>query len=457
MKVAFVMPDEKPTLTLPLVGIDPLLLDAFSQYEGPSQQNSLRQDRTSTGAGAKIVDRMGAGLELDAPPDAPVPIFASIAVLPFSDVGGGSDHAYFAEGISEDILTELSRFRGLLVIARNSSFAFKGENVDIRAVAKELNVDYVATGSVRRAGSRVRVAVQLTYAPTGHEVWAERYDRDVVDIFAVQDDIVRTVAVTLEARLGQAIASHAAPRSVPTLAAYECILLARKYDELHDSARARPFAERALALDPSSSQAHSAMSYCAYIDWLQEPDDETLEKMVAYANAAVLLDRGDASAEALLGMALTCQQKYDEAGSHLQRALSLNPGETKALAYYSEWLVRTGDAEEALRNMDEALLRDPIPPPWHWEIRGMAFLVLERYAEAIQAFARQTKQFWYIAAYLAICFARLGRMNEATAELNKALQVVPDHETLRIQVVNEFVSQGTRDKLSYGLSLAGLD
>lgn len=450
------MPDEKPTVTLPLVGIDPLLLDAYSQYVGQSQQTAS-MSRTPTGAAGEIVDPTSLGQKVYKPQHVPVPILASIAVLPFSDVGGGSDHTYFAEGIAEDVLTELSRFRGLLVIARNSSFAFKRENVDIRAVAKELNVDYVATGSVRRAGSRVRVAVQLTYAATGHEVWAERYDRDVVDIFAVQDDIVRTVAVTLEARLGQAIASHAAPRSVPTLAAYECILLARKYDELHDSARAMPFAERALALDPSSSQAHSAMSYSAYIEWLQEPDDETLEKMVQYANAAVLLDRGDASAEALLGMALTCQQKYDEAGSHLQRALSLNPGDTKALAYYAEWLVRTGEADEALRNMDEALLRDPIPPPWHWEIRGMALLVLERYAEAVQAFARQTKQFWYISAYLAVCFARLGRMNEATAELGKALKVVPDHETLRIQVVNEFVSQGVRDKLSQGLSLAGLD
>lgn len=451
------MPDEKPTLTLPLVGIDPLLLDAFSQYEGPSQQNSPRQDRTSTGAGAEIVDPLGTVQRVDTRPDAPVPILASIAVLPFSDVGGGSDHEYFAEGIAEDILTELSRFRGLLVIARNSSFTFKGKNLNLRAVAKELNVDYIATGSVRRAGSRIRVAVQLTYVPSGHEVWAERYDRDVGDIFAVQDDIVRTVAVTLEARLGQAIASHAAPRSVPSLAAYECLLLARKYAELHDSAHATPYAERALAIDPSSSQAHSAMSYCAYIEWLQNPDEENLEKMVGFANAAVLLDSGDASAQAFLGMALTCQQKYDEAGSHLQRALTLNPGDTKALAYYAEWLVRTGDAEGALRNMDDALLRDPIPPPWHWEIRGMAFLVLERYAEAIQAFARQTKQFWYIAAYLAICFARLGRMDEAAAELAKALKVVPDHETLRIQVVNEFLSQGARDQLSKGLSLAGLD
>jgi tetratricopeptide (TPR) repeat protein len=116
-----------------------------------------------------------------------------------------------------------------------------------------------------------------------------------------------------------------------------------------------------------------------------------------------------------------------------------------------------GDAEGALRNMDEALLRDPIPPPWHWEIRGLILVLMERYAEAIQAFARQTRQFWYLSAYLAICFAKLGRMDEARTELAKALKVVPDHNVLRFHVVNEFPSQSTREKLSEGLSLAGLD
>ncbi|MEI9417444.1 tetratricopeptide repeat protein [Mesorhizobium sp. Cs1321R2N1] len=437
------MPDEKPILKLPSVGIDPLLLDAYREYEGSLVQGVHAEDFASTDPSASTLPTQQ--------------ILATIAVLPFSDAAGGSDSEYFAEGIAEDILTELSRFRNLLVIARNSSSVFRGKNLDIKAVSKHLKVDYIATGNVRRAGNRIRVAVQLTYAPSGHEVWAERYDRDIVDIFAVQDDIVRTVAVTLESRLGQAIANQAAPRSVPSLAAYECLLLARKFAEVHDPDRAMPYAERALALDPSSSQAHAMISHCAYTKWLREPDDEILQKMVQSAHSAVLLDPGNASAHAILGMALTSQRKYDEAGSHLERALSLNPGDTKALAYHSEWLLRMGDAEGALRTLDDALLRDPIPPPWHWEIRGLILILLEKYADAIHAFARQTKQFWYIAAYLAICFAKLGRIDEARTELRKALEVVPDHNLLRFRIVDEFQSQSFREKLSEGLTLAGLD
>ncbi|WP_191057530.1 tetratricopeptide repeat protein [Geminicoccus harenae] len=379
-----------------------------------------------------------------------------IAVLPFSTMGSSTEQDYLAEGISEDIITELSRFRNLRVIARNSSFSFKSKDIDGGAAARMLNVEYIATGSVRRSRSRVRVAVQLTHAPSGGEVWAERYDRELTDIFAVQDEVVRTIVVTLEARLGLAIADSARSRNMPSLAAYECLLLARKYVTAHEAERAMPLVERALSLDPDHSLTHSMLSAICYVRWLADPRDEYLDGMEAAARRAVALDNGDSKAHAYLGMALTYRKRFELAGSHLQRAISLNPGDTHAMGYYSEWLLRIGKAEAALAMLDELLERDPIPPTWYWEVRGLVLLLLGRYVDALQAYSRQYKQFWYIHGYLAICLVRLGRTEEARSEIEAALSVMPDPQAVRYQLVDEFEDPEYRKFIDEGLTLAGL-
>lgn len=383
----------------------------------------------------------------------------SVAVLPFSNMGGDPERDYFAEGIAEDILTELSRFRNLFVIARNSSFSFKGKGLDTPEISRALNVEYIVTGGVRRIGKRVRVAAQLVHSPTGQELWAERYDRELEDIFLVQDEVVRTIVVTLESRLQMDIANNAASRNTPSLAAYECVQLAKKYTALHDASRAMPYVERALELDADYAAAHTVRAATCYVKYLENFQADALDEMEAAARTAIALDNGASEGHALLGMALTCKRQYDLAGAHLERAVSLNPADTLALAYRAEWLLRNGDPARALLAMDQLLLRDPIPPTWHWEIRALALLMSRRYQEAILAFSRQVRQFWYIHAYLAICHARLGQSDEARADINKLVSLRPDttigHVLLDI-LVDEFRREEDRDFLTQGLRLAGL-
>ncbi|MBA1142752.1 adenylate/guanylate cyclase domain-containing protein [Mesorhizobium neociceri] len=380
----------------------------------------------------------------------------SVAVLPFSNMGGDPEQDYFAEGIAEDILTELSRFRNLFVIARNSSFSFKGKNLGTQEIAKALNVEYIVAGGVRRIGKRVRVAAQLIHSTTGQELWAERYDREVEDIFVVQDEVVRTIVVTLESRLQLAIANDASKRDLPSLAAYECVQLAKKYVALHDAPRAMPFVERALQLDAEYAVAHAMRAATFYVQYLGTARADTLDEMAAAARTAIGLDDGDSSGHALLGMALILKRQYELAASHLERAISLNPANATAMAYQAELFLRNGDFAIALKTMDELLQRDPIPATWHWEIRGMVLLMLRRYQEAILAFSRQAHPFWYIHGYLAMCQARLGHLGEAKAEIQKLLSEMPEMTIGRYPEIEPFRKQEDRDFMAESLRLAGL-
>ncbi|MES0157569.1 hypothetical protein NKJ81_28995 [Mesorhizobium sp. M0018] len=380
----------------------------------------------------------------------------SVAVLPFSNMGGDPEQDYFAEGIAEDILTELSRFRNLFVIARNSSFSFKGKGLGTQEIARALNVEFIVTGGVRRIGKRVRVAAQLIYSPTGQELWAERYDRELEDIFVVQDEVVRTIVVTLESRLQLAIANDASKRNIPSLAAYECVQLAKKYVALHDAPRAMPFVDRALQLDAEYAVAYAMRAATFYVQYLQNAQASTLDEMAAAARTAIGLDEGDSIGHALLGMALILKWQYELAASHLERAISLNPANAVAIAYQAELFLRNGDFAIALKTMDELLQRDPIPATWHWEIRGMALLMLRRYQEAILAFSRQVHPFWYIHGDLAMCHARLGHVGEAKVEIEKLMSVMPEMTIGRYVEIDPFRKQEDRDFIAESLRLAGL-
>ena len=356
----------------------------------------------------------------------PTPALASIAVLPFENMSGDAEQDYFADGVAEDILTELSRFRSLFVIARNSSFAFRDKGMAVPDIARRLNVQFVLSGSVRRAGKRVRVSVRLTQAATGQEVWADRFDREVEDIFAVQDDIVRTIVVTLEARLGMAIAAEASRRKVPVLAAHECVLLAMRDINKHDYSGAEPYVRRALEIDPGNAMAQAIQSSLAYVEYLETARPEALDRMEAAARCAAALDPLSSWGHALVGMALTVRGALDQAAPHVLHAVQLNPADTVALAYQAEWFLRTGDAGAAMAVMDQLLLRDPISQPWQWEIRATCHVLLHRYQDAITAFGRQDRKFWYIHGFLALCHAQLGQLDRARAEIAELLRQRPE-------------------------------
>ncbi len=300
------------------------------------------------------------------------------------------------------------------------------------------------------------MTVQLAHTASGREIWAERYDRDLEEIFEVQDEVVRTIVVRLEAGLGKSIADIAGGRSKPTLAAYECVRMANKYVAIHDAAQAMPYIERAIELDPTYAAAYDCLSGFHYVEHLATGSKESLEKMIAAARKSIALDNSDSSGHAHLGMALTLKKEYDAARTHIDRAIILNPANTSAVAYRAEWFIHVGNASTALAEMDRLLQRDPISPPWHLEIRAMALMMLKRYHEAIDSFSWPVVQLWYVHAYLALCHARLGQLDKARGKIGELLQLMPEMTIDRCSLPDEFFSQEDRDFITEGLRLAGL-
>ena len=227
----------------------------------------------------------------------PLPNKPSVAVLPFENMSGDPDQAYFADGITEDIITELSRFRTLFVIARNSSFAFRDQSVDIAEVGRRLGVQFVVEGSVRKAGNRIRVTAQLIEAPSGHHLWAERYDRELEDIFAVQDEVTQAIVSALPGRLEDAGRESAARKPTESMTAYDYVLLGMQLMRHYTKqavADARLMAQKAVELDPRYARAHAlvAMTHLWEVPFLFSKQ-VTLDEALKSAERAVVLDDED--------------------------------------------------------------------------------------------------------------------------------------------------------------------
>lgn len=271
-------------------------------------------------------------------PTPPMPDKPSIAVLPFDNLSGDPGQRYFADGVAEDIITGLSRFRWLFVIARNSSFAFKGQAVDVKRVGRELGVRYVLDGSVRRASDRIRVAAQLNDATTGAQIWAERYDRVLEDIFAVQDEITDSIVAAIEPELGHAEQRRAYQKKPEVLDAWDVYqrgawhLYKRTKENLE---KAEGLFERALALDPSLTSALAGLVDAYYYEivlGLTDRPEDRREKAIVAARQAVELDANDAAAHCAVGKARIVRREHDAAIPELELALEINP--SLAWAYY---------------------------------------------------------------------------------------------------------------------------
>ncbi len=360
-----------------------------------------------------------AAVEEERPEPPPLPDKPSIAVLPFVNMSGDAEQEYFSDGITEDIITGLSRFRELFVIARNSTFTYKGQAVDVTEVGKKLGVQYVVEGSVRKAGNRVRVSAQLVDAMTGSHVWAERYDRELEDIFAVQDEITETVVATLAGRLGDLGVDRAKRKPTQSLTAFDYVLHARQliYRYKQESIlEARDLLEKAIALDPDYATAHAWLAETYWAEWWAgwtADAGASFESSARHAAQAVALDDTDSQAHMQMGQVCLDRHQYDEVRFHFDKALSLNPNQPDALMMQASYSMYVGDPERAVAQINEAIRIDPLG---HYGfIQGVAYYSARNYEEAIAAFKTVRAEAGGVQAWLAACHAQIGHREDAEA------------------------------------------
>jgi len=361
----------------------------------------------------------------------------SIAVLPFDNLSGDADQEYFADGIAEDLITALSRIRWMFVTARNSTFAYKGQIPDLRQVGKELGVRYVLEGSVRKGGKRVRISAQLIDASTGNHVWAERYDRELVDLFDLQDEITETLVAALQAEVGEFERERAHRRPPQNLDAWESYqrgmwhLWRLNSDDLTE---ARRLFQRAAEQDPNFAQPVAALGYTLVLQILLSYAEfplETLEQASQFATRAIALDDKEAMAHFALGRVQTLRGEYDAAIAELRTTIDLNP--SLALAHYGLALTLTlaGQLDEAIFEYDTAMRLSPRDPLiWaFYSSRGWARFLLRDYEAAVEDARRAIRHPAATPvpyAILAAALALLDRREEARVALDKLLETWPD-------------------------------
>jgi adenylate cyclase len=356
----------------------------------------------------------------------------SIVVLPFTNMSGDPEQDFFADGLTEDIITELSRFRHLVVISRNSSFVYKRRAVNVREVARELAVQYVVEGSVRRAGSRVRVTVQLIDALNDRHIWAERYDRELQDIFAIQDELTTAIVATLPGRLEAAAHDRVKRKQTDNLAAYEYVLtgkLLHHRSQSEANAEAQRMIDRAIALDPKYAHAHAWRACILGQAWVYgwcEDRDATFAEVSRELEIALSLDENDSDVHRILAAVCLTHRDHDRAFYHQERALSLNPNDDLIVVQQGEILTWLGRAEEGIEWIKKAMRLNPYHPERFWSHLGRAYFVTRRYAEAVEAFKRLSAPDHSQHAFLACCYAALGEQALAAAHKAEVLKRAPD-------------------------------
>ncbi len=399
--------------------------------------------------------------EAEAPADnvTPEPDQPSIAVLPFDDMSSDPEQAYFCDGIAEDLITELAHIPGLMVIARHSSFAYKGKSIDARRIGRELGVRHLVEGSVRRAGSRVRITAQLIDAGSGGHLWAQRYDRDVQDIFAVQDDVVRQISAALSA------AMHLPDLPVPRMAhprnldAYEHVMRGRQ-NILRAQGRvdAKKDLEEAIALDPQLSDAHAWLAVYYYTDWFlyhHEPGREILAAGFAAADNAIETGPENSLAHMALGMVSLYAGRRAIALQTLHRALELNPNEADARCLIQDAYTFDGHPQKGVDSVREAIRLNPHYPEWYLWHLGFALYCARDYQGAVAELSK-LRDIAEPLRILAAAHARLDQMEQARAAAARFLTAFPSFSGVAWGRTQPFRHREDLEHVLEGYRLAGL-
>jgi adenylate cyclase len=386
----------------------------------------------------------------------------SIAVLPLANMSGDPEQEFFADGLTEDIITELSRFHDLLVISRNSTFVYKGKAVKVQDVAREFGVDYVLEGSVRKAGGRIRVTVQLIDARTDLHIWAERYDRELEDIFTIQDEMTRSIVATLPGRMEAATHDRAKRKRTDNMAAYECVLTAKilhHRSTRDDNAEAQRLLDRALALDPNYAHAHAWKACVLGQTWMYDwcPDrDAAMQQVVAEVETALGLDDNDSDVHRILASLNVMRKDHDKAAYHQERALALNPNYDLVVVQQGEFLTWLGRPEEGIDWIRKAMRLNPCHPERFWSHLGRACYCAEKYADAVEAFLRITRPDHTHHAFLAAAFAQMGNEIAAAAHAAEVLKREPKFSVTVYLTTQHYKRDADRLRHEAGLLKAGL-
>lgn len=385
----------------------------------------------------------------------------SICVLPFTNLSGDPQQLAFSDGITADIITELSRWRLLAVRSRAASFRYRSDAADVAQVARDLGVRFVVTGSVRRIGDRIRIGVELIDADTGSQAWAERFDRPQAEVLSDQDPVVQQIVSTLVGRVQVWDVERARRKAPASLDAYECVLKgnALPWDDPGGRAEATRLFERAIELDPGYGMAHAllaAMRCDAWRDDLECPD-AVLDEAFAMAKRAVNLDDGESTCHSLLGQVCLYRRAFEMALQHMRRSVEINPNNQWNAADMGLALAYLGQPEESIAWFTRAREIDPyLNPPWYWRQAGYSYMVLRRFEEALSMFAHIPVRTYRIAAYMAACHTRLGNQEAARDCAQECLSLRPSFTIGRFMTREPFKNPADAAYLAESLRLAGL-
>jgi TolB-like protein/Flp pilus assembly protein TadD len=394
----------------------------------------------------------------------------SIAVLPFVNMGDDKEQEYFSDGMTDDLITDLSKVSGLFVIARNSVFTYKSKPVKVQQVAQELGVRYVLEGSVRRAGDQVRINAQLIDATTGHHLWAERYDGDISDVFALQDKITGKIVAALAVKLTSGEQEQVARKYTENVAAYDAFLQGRAHYVRctpEDYAKAVSYFEKAIDLDPDYGQAHAALALTYWesshnlwtfnlgVSWKEARDRAQRHLQTAMKNPSPLAHQ--AASKMLIDWHL-----HEEAIFEAERALALDPNDANSYLAMAYALVYAGRPQEAFAFLERAMRLDPHYPAYYLFVLGLGHFVLEQFEEAVPLFERALKrnpENYVPLIPLAAAYVHLGREQEAAAtikELQKALPSIVTLSLIRRHPLWGYKDPADQDRLLDGLRMAGM-